>query len=84
LLNRDRYASLAAGDVPAGQSWAFVDHRTMAEIISAERRRGAVHAARVAQRMVDMADVVAAGEFVPRSALRAAGGGLFLLCRSCE
>lgn len=28
----------AARDVAPGQSWAFHDHRTMAEVIDAERR----------------------------------------------
>jgi hypothetical protein len=27
----------AARDVPVGESWAFHDHRTMAEIIAAEK-----------------------------------------------
>jgi hypothetical protein len=30
----------AARDVPVGQSWAFRDHRTMAEIIAAESQAG--------------------------------------------
>jgi hypothetical protein len=29
--------AIAARDVPVGQSWAFHDHRTMAEIIAAEK-----------------------------------------------
>jgi hypothetical protein len=29
-------AATAARDVPVGQSWAFHDHRTMAEVIAAE------------------------------------------------
>jgi hypothetical protein len=29
-------AAMAARDVPAGESWAFRDHRTMAEVISSE------------------------------------------------
>jgi hypothetical protein len=27
---------MAARDVPAGESWAFRDHRTMAEVIAEE------------------------------------------------
>jgi hypothetical protein len=29
-------AAMAAPDVPAGESWAFQDHRTMAEVIAEE------------------------------------------------
>jgi len=29
-------AAMAAKEVPAGQSWVFRDHRTMAEVIAAE------------------------------------------------
>jgi hypothetical protein len=43
---------------------------------------GAAHAARVTRRIVDMPTVAALGEFVKRSALRAASGGFLLLRRS--
>jgi hypothetical protein len=51
-------------DVPAGKSWAVLNHRTMAHVMADERapRRGPAHAARVVRRMVGYADVVAAGE----------------------
>jgi hypothetical protein len=29
-------AAMAAGDVPAGESWTFGDHRTMAKVIAEE------------------------------------------------
>ena len=32
-------AATAARDVPVGQSWAFHDHRTMAEVIAAETKQ---------------------------------------------
>jgi hypothetical protein len=39
------------------------------------------HAARVVRRMVENTVVIAVGQFLQRSALRAASDGLFLLCR---
>jgi truncated hemoglobin YjbI len=45
---------MAARNLPVGKSWAFLDHRTMKEVMADERarRRGAAPAARVARRMV--------------------------------
>jgi len=47
--------ALAARDVPAGDSWAFRDHRTMEKVRADEQAsRRAAHPASVARRMVDM------------------------------
>jgi len=35
-VRRQVETATAAREVPVGQSWAFRDHRTMAEIIAAE------------------------------------------------
>jgi hypothetical protein len=34
-------AARAARDVPAGHSWAFIDHRSMAEVITDEKAQTA-------------------------------------------
>ena len=34
----DRGGATAARDVAPGERWAFVEHRTMAEVITAERQ----------------------------------------------
>jgi len=39
FVDNDNSVRCAARDVRPGECWAFTDHRTMAEVIAAERNR---------------------------------------------
>lgn len=43
-IKRARNTKLASRDVPVGTSWAFPEHRTMAELMDMERREEAARA----------------------------------------
>jgi len=39
FFDNEKPAARAARDVSPGESWVFVEHRTLAEVIAAERRQ---------------------------------------------